>query len=68
MTDYFDGQVEPALLDEIKTHLGECDHCEVLVSTTKQTIRIYRDNEVYELPADIREKTITSIMSRCKCG
>lgn len=66
MTDFFDGHVEPKLLSEIKTHLGECHHCEVVVSTTRQTIEIYRDNEVYELPTDVRERTISSIMARCK--
>jgi hypothetical protein len=66
MTDFFDGHVEPTLLSEIKTHLGECHHCEVVVSTTRQTIEIYRDNQVYELPTDVRERTISSIMARCK--
>ncbi|ADV82341.1 zf-HC2 domain-containing protein [Terriglobus saanensis] len=68
MTDFFDGHVEPTLLSEIKTHLGECHHCEVVVSTTRQTIEIYRDNQVYELPTDVRERTISSIMARCKEG
>ncbi len=68
MTDFFDGHVEPTLLSEIKTHLGECHHCEVVVSTTRQTIEIYRDNEVYELPTNVRERTISSIMARCKEG
>ena len=68
MTDYFDGQVEPKLLAEIRGHLSECTHCEVVVSTTKQTIQIYRDNDIYELPTDLREKTISSIMERCRCS
>lgn len=65
MTDYFDGEVEPELLAEIRSHLCECHHCEVLVDTTRQTIRVYRDNQVYDLPDEIREKTVTSIMARC---
>lgn len=68
MTDYFDGEVEPSLLSEIKTHLGQCHHCEVVVSTTQQTIQIYRDNQVYELSTEVREKTISSIMARCRTG
>ena len=68
MTDYFDGQVEPKLLAEIRGHLSECTHCEVVVSTTKQTIQIYRDNDIYELPTDMREKTISSIMEKCRCS
>lgn len=66
MTDYFDGTVEQTLLVEIKEHLCECHHCEVVVNTTQHTIRIYRDHQVYELPDDLRERTISSIMARCK--
>lgn len=65
MTDYFDGEVEPELLAEIRSHLCECHHCEVLVDTTRQTIRVYRDNQVYDLPDEVREKTVTSILARC---
>ena len=65
MTDYFDGEVEPELLAEIKAHLCECHHCEVLVDTTRQTIRVYRDQQVYELTDEVRERTVTRIMSAC---
>lgn len=65
MTDYFDGEVEPDLLAEIKSHLCDCHHCEVLVDTTRQTIRVYRDHQVYELTEEVRERTIARIMSGC---
>jgi len=38
LTDYFDGQIDPALLTEVKAHLGTCHHCEVVVDTTRKTI------------------------------
>lgn len=66
MTDYFDGTVEQTLLVEIKEHLCECHHCEVVVNTTHQTIQIYRDHQMYELPDELRERTISSIMARCR--
>ena len=65
MTDYFDGEVDAKLLSEIRAHLEECDHCEVLVNTTRQTIQIYKDHQVYEISSEVREQTITSIMHRC---
>lgn len=65
MTDYFDGEVDASLLAEIRAHLDECDHCEILVNTTRQTIQIYRDHQVYEISAEVREKTISSILHRC---
>jgi predicted anti-sigma-YlaC factor YlaD len=65
MTDYFDGEVQPELLAEIKLHLGECHHCEILVDTTRQTIRVYRDHQLYELTDDVRERTVARIMAAC---
>ncbi len=65
MTDYFDGEVEPELLTEIQSHLAECDHCEILVDTTRQTIRVYRDHQVFELPNEVRERTVARIMAAC---
>ena len=65
MTDYFDGEVQPELLAEIQSHLGECHHCEILVDTTRQTIRVYRDHQLYELTDEVRERTVARIMAAC---
>ena len=65
MTDYFDGEVQPELLAEIKQHLGECHHCEILVDTTRQTIRVYRDHQLFELTDEVRERTVAKIMAAC---
>jgi anti-sigma factor RsiW len=65
MTDYFDGEVEPQLLEEIQSHLCECHHCEILVDTTRKTIRVYRDHQFYDLTDEVREQTVTRIMAAC---
>ncbi len=65
MTDYFDGEVDAGLLEEIRAHLEECTHCEILVNTTRQTIQIYRDHQVFELTTEMREHTVSSIMHKC---
>jgi hypothetical protein len=67
LTDYFDGTVSPELIEEVRQHICECHHCEVVLSTTRHTIEIYRDNEIYELPDDLRTKMHTAIMARCGC-
>jgi anti-sigma factor RsiW len=65
MTDYFDGQIAPDLLQEVRAHLCECHHCEVVVNTTRQTIEIYRDNEIYEFSPELRERLHAAIMAKC---
>jgi anti-sigma factor RsiW len=65
LTDFFDGQIEPDLLSEVKEHLGTCHHCEVVVNTTRKTIDIYRGQQTYEFPEELRGRLHSAIMERC---
>jgi anti-sigma factor RsiW len=65
LTDYFDGQIDPALLAEVKEHIGSCHHCEVVVDTTRKTIDVYRGNQVYELPEELAARMRAAVMQRC---
>jgi hypothetical protein len=38
----------------------------VVCNTTRKTIEIYRDNDVYPLPDPIRDKLHQAIVSKCK--
>ena len=65
MTDYFDGKIAPDLLQEVRAHLCECSHCEAVVNTTRQTIEVYRDNEIYEFSPELRDRLHSAIMAKC---
>ena len=65
LTDYFDGQIDPDLLVEVKEHLGTCHHCEVVVDTTRKTIDIYRHQQHYEFPEALSSRLRSAIMARC---
>ena len=66
LTDYFDGQIDPALLTEVKEHLGNCHHCEVVVNTTRKTIDVYRGSETYEFPEELSNRLRAAVMERCR--
>ena len=68
LTDYFDGQISPALLDEVRDHVTGCHHCEVVLDTTRQTIEVYRDNEIYSLSTEFQDRLHLAIMKRCGEG
>ncbi len=68
LTDYFDGQIDPVLLAEVKEHLDACHHCEVVVSTTRQTISIYREQETYEFSEELATRLREAVMKRCAAG
>ncbi len=66
LTDFFDGNIEPELLTEVKEHLGACHHCEVVVDTTRKTIEVYRGAEIYEFPDELSVRLRSAIMARCE--
>ena len=66
LTDYLDGKSDENLRMELDEHLHWCHECHVVMDTTKKTIEIYRDNELYELPNDLRTRLHQAIMSKCK--
>lgn len=66
LTDYFDGQIEPALLAEVREHLGSCHHCEVIVDTTRHTIGIFREHQPYEFPEELSARLRAAVMERCR--
>ena len=68
LTDYFDGQIDPLLLEEVKEHLCSCHHCEVIVDTTRMTIDVYRSHEHYEFPEDLATRLRSAVMERLRCS
>jgi anti-sigma factor RsiW len=66
LTDYFDGHIDPALMAEVKEHLGSCHHCEVVVDTTRKTIDVYRGSEAYEFPEELADRMRAAVMDRCR--
>jgi Putative zinc-finger len=65
LSDYFDEQLSPRLLEEIRTHTAGCQHCRVVLNTTEQTIQVYKGKEIYEVSDELRERLHTAIMTRC---
>ena len=66
LDDLIDGSVTAETRAELQAHMGHCEHCEVILNTTRKTIEIYRSHELYDLPADLHERLHSAIMNRCK--
>lgn len=65
LTDYFDEKTATALRAELEQHMANCSHCHVTVNTTRQTIEIYRNDELFELPEPIRVKLQQAVLAKC---
>ena len=66
LNEYLDGNIDVQLKTELEEHLQWCHNCFVVCNTTRKTIEIYRDNEVYPLPDPIRDRLHQAIVSNCK--
>ena len=65
LSDYFDEQLSADLRAEIQSHTDSCQHCRVVLNTTRQTIEVYKGNEIYEVSTELRERLHTAIMAKC---
>ncbi len=68
LDDLIDNSIALPIRVEIEHHMHECEHCEIVFNTTRKTIEIYRSNEIYDLPPNLRERLHAAIMARCKKG
>ncbi len=66
LTDYLDNTIDQRTRAELEEHLQWCHNCYVVCNTTKRTIEIYRDSQLFELPDDLRTRLRTAIVSKCK--
>jgi len=65
LTNYLDGILDARTRAELEDHLAWCHNCYVVCDTTKKTIEIYRDQQLYELPEDLRGRLRSAIMQKC---
>ena len=65
LTNYLDGVLDARTKAELEDHLAWCHNCYVVCDTTKKTIEIYRDSQLYPLPEDLRTRLRSAIMARC---
>jgi len=66
--DFLDNQVTTGLVADLQHHLEGCEHCVITMQTTRKTIEIYRNHEIYELPSGLRERLQAAILAKCKKG
>jgi anti-sigma factor RsiW len=64
LNDYVDGDVDPAMCEELEGHLAGCNPCQVVVDNIRRTISLYRGEEVFELPLELRERLCRSLRER----
>jgi len=66
LTEYIVENLDPNMRVELEEHLAWCHNCFVVCNTTKMTIEIYRESQLFELPEDLRGRLHHAILEKCK--
>ncbi len=57
ISEYIDGELDPALCEELERHLCECEDCQIVLDTTRKTINLYHtSSEGEDLPTEVRQR------------
>ena len=66
ISNYLNGDVDEAFKEELRTHLNKCQHCQVVFDTTRKTIELYCDGELFPLPDAVRTRLHAVIREKCQ--
>lgn len=64
--DYLEDAANPDLRTRLEEHLHECKTCQVIVDSTRRTIKIVTDSDSFTLSADAVEPIVIQVMSRIR--
>ena len=56
LNEYVDGAQLTEICEEFSQHLAGCNPCQVVVDNIRQTIRLYKNGESYQLPPAFAER------------
>jgi anti-sigma factor (TIGR02949 family) len=54
LSNFLDGEMDASLVAEVERHLSHCEHCQLVVDTTRRTIQLFCNSQPAELPEDVR--------------
>lgn len=66
LSDYLDGELDAALVQDLERHLEHCDDCRIVVDTTRKTIELYCNSEPLPLPADVRQRLDRALATKLR--
>jgi anti-sigma factor (TIGR02949 family) len=62
--DFIDDEMAAELRARLEEHLSHCHDCQVILDSTRKTIRIVTESGSFEIPGDLSERIIAKIMKR----
>jgi anti-sigma factor RsiW len=64
--NYLDGDVAAEVRRQLEHHLAHCTSCQVVLDSTRKTIRIVTDSGSFDLPEEAAKPITAEIMTRIR--
>jgi hypothetical protein len=68
LSDYINQDLDEDLAAEAREHLATCKNCKIVLDTTRQTIRLYRQTGRQTLPAGRRGELFRRLKTALDAG
>ena len=66
ISNYLDGEIDPAARQELEEHLAKCPNCWVVFDTTRKTVQIYQGCEPYPIPETLQTRLQEALRKLCE--
>jgi predicted anti-sigma-YlaC factor YlaD len=64
--DYLDNVANPGLRARLEDHLRTCKSCQVIVDSTKKTIKFVTESDSFSLPDESVEPIVSKVMEQVR--
>ncbi len=61
LSDYHDGELDLALVTKFEVHMSDCERCQSVVRTLRQTIVYYRTTRCKAVPQDVHSGIMSAL-------
>jgi len=68
ISNYLDGEVDPALRAAMEEHFKGCKHCTAVVDGARNVVQLYGDDRLFELPAGFSQRLQRRIAEQASSG
>jgi anti-sigma factor (TIGR02949 family) len=61
LESYLDDSLAATLRKDLKEHLGHCGHCQVVMDSSRHTLKIMANCKTFELPESLSDRIMASV-------
>jgi RNA polymerase sigma-70 factor (ECF subfamily) len=66
LNDYVDGELDLSICEPYRDHLQNCNPCQIVIDNIRQTIKLYKAEQQYALPAALHERLSRALREQWK--